>query len=363
MTKTYFTLYANCIPVKGATISVLCDIQRSEVTFIPNDLYEILITKSKKSIEEIQLDYEDEDQLTIKEYFEFLKSKEFIFICEKEELPLFPKLDIYWDYPAIISNTIIDIGTYSKHDFKLIFSQIQNLGCKDLQIRFFRLTTLEELLNIFKLLQQSSIKSIELYLLYNTEITKQEIIDLADWNLRISYIIVHDSDFEEQTYSVCKIPIKYTNQRLSNEAHCGIIDKSSFSVNMDIFMESQLYNSCLNRKISIDQNGEIKNCPSMAKSFGNISDITLEEALNKKDFKQYWNITKDQINICKDCEFRYICTDCRAYLQNPDDSYSKPLKCGYDPYTNIWEEWSTNPLSKKAIKHYGMQALLKKRAI
>jgi hypothetical protein len=82
-----------------------------------------------------------------------------------------------------------------------------------------------------------------------------------------------------------------------------------------------------------------------------------------------------QINICKDCEFRHhrvlgtsICTDCRAYVENPDacpdllgDILSKPLKClsrelggGYNPYTCEWEDWSTNPLKEKAIKHYEM---------
>ncbi len=101
----------------------------------------------------------------------------------------------------------------------------------------------------------------------------------------------------------------------------------------------------------------------MVESFGNIKDTTLEEALNKKGFKKYWNITKDQINICKDCEFRNICTDCRAYTQDPNDIYSKPLKCGYDPYTNVWEDWSTNPLSKMAIEHYSMQEMVKKEVL
>lgn len=97
----------------------------------------------------------------------------------------------------------------------------------------------------------------------------------------------------------------------------------------------------------------------MKESYGNIRDTTLMEALEKPGFKKYWNITKDQVSVCKDCEFRYICTDCRAYLEDPEDIYSKPLKCGYNPYTCEWEEWSTNPLKEKAIEHYGMQDLVK----
>ena len=63
-------------------------------------------------------------------------------------------------------------------------------------------------------------------------------------------------------------------------------------------------------------------------------------------------------NASKDCEFRYICTDCRAYVEDPEDILSKPLKCGYNPYTGEWSEWSTNPLKQKAIDFYGMREMV-----
>ena len=47
-------------------------------------------------------------------------------------------------------------------------------------------------------------------------------------------------------------------------------------------------------------------------------------------------------------------------LEDPEDIYSAPLKCGYDPYTGEWEEWSTNPLKQKTIQFYGMEDLVKK---
>jgi radical SAM protein with 4Fe4S-binding SPASM domain len=62
----------------------------------------------------------------------------------------------------------------------------------------------------------------------------------------------------------------------------------------------------------------------MQKSYGNIKYTTLTEALNKKGFKDNWHIHKDQIEVCKDCEFRYMCTDCRAYIEQPNDKFSNP---------------------------------------
>ncbi len=66
--------------------------------------------------------------------------------------------------------------------------------------------------------------------------------------------------------------------------------------------------------------------------------VSLQEVVkNESSFKQYWSIKKDQIDTCKVCEFRYMCTDCRVFIENSDDLYSKPSKCNYNPYTGIWE--------------------------
>ena len=155
-------------------------------------------------------------------------------------------------------------------------------------------------------------------------------------------------EFEElNKYNVYFLEIASINER-----SCGKTDSSYFSINVQFFSEAQSYNSCLNKKISIDTEGNIKNCPSMKEHFGNTKTTSLQTALKNKKFKKYWDITKDKITVCKDCEFRYICLDCRAYLEDPDDLHSKPLKCGYDPYTGKWEEWNKNPLKEKTIKHY-----------
>ena len=158
----------------------------------------------------------------------------------------------------------------------------------------------------------------------------------------------------------------FTKTNINSSSHCGKISKDYFVLNQLMYAESQQNNTCLNRKISIDKDGYIRNCPSMPQNFGNIKDTTLSDALNHPDFKKYWNVTKDMIEVCKDCEFRHICTDCRAYTERThfeeDIDLSKPLKCGYNPYTNEWAEWSTNPLKQKAIEYYGMQELVKKDA-
>ena len=194
---------------------------------------------------------------------------------------------------------------------------------------------------------------------FSKETTKENLENLIEKHPRISYLIISNSRKNEFIPPITETMgyIIYTKAKIESKKCCGVISPEYFISNIKLFTEAQHFNSCLHKKISIDKDGNIKNCPSMPQSYGNIKDTTLEEALKHKDFKQYWNITKDEIEVCKECEFRYICTDCRAYTErtqtNKDQlDVSKPLKCGYDPYTGEWEEWSTNPLKQKAIQYY-----------
>jgi radical SAM protein with 4Fe4S-binding SPASM domain len=71
----------------------------------------------------------------------------------------------------------------------------------------------------------------------------------------------------------------------------------------------------------------------MPESFGKLGEISLRELTINPRFTKLWKTRKDDINTCKDCEFRYICSDCRAFVQ----SENKPLKCNYNPYIANWE--------------------------
>lgn len=351
--------FANCIPVKGATRSVICDLQRGTSELIPNSLFDLLKKYEGQPIKKIKKKYANTNHEIIDQYFNFLVEKEYIFFTSIKMQ--FPRLSMSFDIPELINNAILDIGKV-KHPYKKIMDELEFLGCKYLQIRAFKKLTILEVEEILNCLEGKSIMFVELMTKYNEELSIAAIRVLIDKFPRICKVIVHSASQDSIVYysNEGMKPIQFIKQNITSSLHCGIVSKNYFATNIPTFTESTNYNTCLNRKISIDQNGEIKNCPSMAKSYGNINKNSLKNVLRKKGFNAMWNISKDQISICKDCEFRHICTDCRAYLQNPQDIFSKPLKCGYSPYTNEWENWSTNFLSKIGIEYYGMQELIKK---
>ncbi len=337
MGKKYFKLFSCCIPVKGARRSIICDVQREQYKFIPTILYDILnnYVKVNKTIDQIKSIYQNQYDDAIDSYFDFLIENEFGFFCDNPKN--FPELDLTWKVPNQITNAILDVDLNSKHNFNDIFTQLDDLGCIALQIRIYPIFQIDIISSWLKNLNASSLRSIELLMHFDSSLTEDHLRRFLKENGRVTRLVIHSSS--EDKY----IPIDHgagilylKKQILSNEC-CGVISSYNFIINIDSFTESQNYNSCLNKKISIDVDGSIKNCPSMKNSFGNINTTSLNSVLAKKKFKNLWEINKDQIEVCKDCEFRYICTDCRAFISEASDIYSKPSKCNYDPYTATWK--------------------------
>jgi len=330
-----FNLFANCIPVKGARRSIICDIQRGDFKFIPNALYELLTIHKGKTLSNIKAAYNNEYNNYIDEYFKFLQQHEFGFWSDEPEA--FPPINLDWEHTSIITNAIVDVDAHSDHNYIAIAAELDELDCKALQLRVYdgiTGTTLENMLIPFKL---SRLRSIELMLKFIPSVSLEALNNLCEKNQRISSIIVHSAPFNQKNAAVnMKVPILYSTEEIKDHSHCGVVNPSYFVVNITSFMESINHNNCLNRKISIDIKGNIKNCPSLPKSYGNIKDGSLKEAIQADGFTDFWSISKDQIEICCDCEFRYICLDCRAFLKQAELNLSKPLKCNYDPYSATW---------------------------
>ena len=364
--RKYFKLFANCIITKGYNVSLISDLQRYKSEIIPNDLVEIIeVLNQNITVSSLKKKYSKSNFQSISEYLNYLEKNDFGFYCDRFDLNHLIELNKEFNIPYLITNSIIE---YSKEkDFNNLDSiavQLDKLGCRNITILLYFKIKIKLLNNYIEIFNNTRLESFDIYLKYEIFNTL-EIIQLAKTTTnKIKTIIFFDSPKDEKILYNTKqlFDIVYLKDNIKDFKSCGLIDIKYFNTNMPKVLESLNHNSCLNKKISIDKNGEIKNCPSMPKSFGNIKDTTLEEALNHPDFKKYWNITKDQIEVCKDCEFRHICTDCRAYVEEPNNDFSKPLKCGYNPYTNVWEEWSTNPLKQKAIEYYGLREIVKKDA-
>ncbi|UZO81889.1 grasp-with-spasm system SPASM domain peptide maturase [Aquimarina sp. ERC-38] len=358
-TSKNFILFSNCILVKGKNRSTICDLGNNYFYLIPNSLYYILKEFNGLTLDIIYKKFSEKNNQIISEYFEFLVEKKLIFFTNLTK-KYFPEIDLAWHSPNKIENSIIDFKEI-KHNYKKILKELENLSCANVQIRFFRHTQLKEIEKILKFVHDKKlvITNLEFLLPYDDKNLEfiEELKNLGKIYPRMKSITLYKAPVHKLKNIILSNKIHYIKENIIDERNCGIIDAKYFTSNISLFTESQKYNTCLNKKIAIDKDGNIKNCPSMEMSFGNINNTDLEDVVEKKDFKKYWKISKNKIEICKNCEFRHICTDCRAYLEDVNNKYSKPLKCGYNPATNIWEDWSQNILKQKSILYYKLKEL------
>lgn len=353
MKNKCFKLFACCIPVKGASRSIICDLQRGSFEYIPNILYDIVIDVPNLTLNEIKEKFEFKFNDIIDSYFEFLIEHELGFWCNKNEISDFPEIEKTWESPSTITNAIIDFDKKSKHNVEKVCRELDILGCKALELRFYDEIEIDNLSDILGCFQKSRLRSISLIMKYDTKINKQDWERLCCDNQRVKQVVFHSSNSNrvidlQKTYT----KLTFQTNTFDSELCCGVINSKYFSVNIDLFTEAQSFNTCLNRKISIDKHSNIKNCPSSKIAFGNINETSLIGIAKNIEFQRLWLINKEEINVCKKCEFRFICTDCRVYLQDTEDIYSKPLKCGYNPDSCEWEEWSLNPLKQKSMDIY-----------
>ena len=329
-----FKLFANCLPVKGARRSTICDLQKQRMRLIPNDLFYILTDLAGLPTTEIKRRFNGDCDEVIDDYFTMLTEEAYGFWCDEPEL--FPKLDLSWDRPEKITNAIIDVDRSSKHDYQSLLSQLDELGCQALQIRAYDELTLADLEEILTHCERHRLRHLDLVIKFQPELTGEALNALCMAHQVISGIIVHSSPQKSRLkVNPFSIIIDYYTFPVTPSS-CGMISPRFFSLTLEHFTEALNFNSCLNRKIGIGADGEIKACPAMKQSAGNAGHTKLNAVVSDPQLVQIGSITKDQVAVCRDCEFRYVCTDCRAYIQDANDLYSKPAKCTYDPYTATW---------------------------
>lgn len=319
----WFVFYNYCIPVRGAKRSLVCDLDNKNFFFIEASDYEIV--KGLK----VKEDQANHELLT------YLVEQDVGFYTETPEL--FPVLkNEYLDYP-LVDNAIVEIEHTTSHLSVLLNKYATDLGIKYIEIRYLS-TKLDLLYTVLDLISTSEISSISLCINQIVGVEIEVLLHLIK-KLSIKYkeleFVGLFNQEEEENRMIGNVFVVRKTKALTNFM-CGEISPINFNITIKSFQQAMNCNVCLDRKIAVDKLGNVKNCLSMLESYGEIKNVDLKEILVSPSWSKK-NIKKDHILVCKDCEFRYICHDCRAYL--PDNELnSKPAKCKYNPYTTKWGE-------------------------
>ena len=321
MTHSYI-ISPDCIITQGVMRGTVSDLTRENFYIIPNF----------DSLDEIKKN---------KPLWNFLLKEEILISVNNECKSSFVPIDLTFDTYSKISNIAME---YSEKGFSVMSDLVEDLICKDIAVvveqgtDFFIKEIYEKTIQLLSL----DINKIEFHILDET-ISQKNINFLNEISKSYNFIkfVVYIKTFPNQnTTDNSVVLLKHNAFNQKN------ISVNKFHVNIQFFSEANSYNVYFNRKLAIDNHGNIKSSLNGSKVYGNIhqSKDEIIKIIESKDFQKIWHSKKDIISVCKDCEFRFICPYKEEPKQRDDGTWFHTIECNYNPYICKWkneEEYHT----------------------
>jgi len=239
--------------------------------------------------------------------------------------------------PSIITNAILKVGNNKvllTHIDK-VFNYLERLLCKFIVIIFEGFATIEDLTKLFTAVNNYNLHEVTLLLEYSDALYSDDFAEVVLSSNRFKAIIIFNSPFDKNLENI----IFYYKKERSKFNFNKVL--SDFVPRRELYAEALQYHSYFNKKLFIDIDGEIKNSPESVETFGLINNCETSEELieiiDKKDFQKHWDVKKDQCDVCKDCEFRYMCIDNRLPYYRGNGEWYHKIECNYNPYIAKWE--------------------------
>ncbi len=288
----------------------------------------------------------------VEQYCKFLIDNRFVAPSLNKTI----KMPLRFETMNSFNNEIIDVNEKFRSVYHYLFKEMKTLRWPHLSLRFGYETTNDDFFNILDSFLYKELLSVEIVLKYSDKLNLDSLQSRLFSFFPVSSLYVFEHPVEiinkdSHVFFLCESMNAYT---------CGNVHPAYFRLNNKLFTESQHFNTCLNKKICIDRQGNLKSCLYLDETAGKICDLKQGRSVDLAVLKRLWGIRKDDIDVCKDCEFRYMCTDCRAFIKDPENIYSQPAKCPYNPYIAKWEgedayitveRWrAENPLWEKKAK-------------
>jgi hypothetical protein len=176
-----------------------------------------------------------------------------------------------------------------------------------------------------KTISDSFVDNVELYLQYglyqNTNFDK-----IFQSYPFISKIVLLGANGNSQMCLHETLPVIKTKTNVINSPKKPI----KFILNKNFFFEALTHNTFYNKRVFIDELGYTRTHPTQYPIFNIKDNITFNEE------PEFWKISKNNIQICKDCEYRYMCYDSRLPNTNGFKWFYQN-ECAYNPLICKWK--------------------------
>lgn len=328
----WFNLFPTSIIVEGYKKTLLLSLAQNQFIELPIPLKELILSLNRYSIDEVSKKY----SLKRRDIIDFIEQLcELKIGCISLHKIKFKKLNLIPESPYNFNVLVFLINsTTTKNVFTgktidcLTFYVTINLKSDDLKSIILSVTN------------TLNINSIQIR--FMTSINDDYIKEIIDIHVKLTHIILENNTEDKILFKGGKTILFLNKYIISN--------KLRFVVNLPYYLESLNYNSYVYKRLIIDSSGKIRfHIEEPQKKF-NLKDFD-----NAKNLSSYLNLVKakkDDTDICKHCEFRYICVDSRLPIQRNEREWYFETECNYNPYIAKWQ----NEDGYKTLSECGIQS-------
>lgn len=335
-------LSKDCFIVRGHLRSAIYDTRRQTFSLLANRYADDLRAADGKSEAYVRAHLDSG-------LLEFALDNEFAYFWPAGLLDQFTDIPLVQEHPFPLSNAIVEgPGLPAPGWLNLLLKA----GCRYFLIVVHETIGIDELEKYLSAARFDAVPTLELHLNGVSGLQAKKMRALMRQFPQLASLWVYKGK-REQFFIVNEKPAAVTGLPFPGLAPAKSPD--TMFVNLPLFIEANAHNPYLHRKIHIAGNGDIRNAPEDPRVFGNIHPVEDErqilQIVQSPDFQRFWNIPKDRIDVCRDCEFRYMCVDARLPEQRNDGSWYFTGECEYNPYICKWkEEDGHRPLAACGIR-------------
>jgi radical SAM protein with 4Fe4S-binding SPASM domain len=315
--------YSDVFFVKGFSRTLIYDSLKNKISFMPNYLYDKVLKNKLSTL--------TEEEIT------FLNDKEIVNIFNDNLKNKFPKIKEKIAIPYKFIFFILEVSNITINSLEKFISSYNNFA------------------QLILILDEDCTKD---YFYKLKDFILEIEVDTVEFVLKPNFILNNEFNKIFESLNNQIIVTNLTKYEInSNKKNRFVKTNNDNKISSDLitFIKSKKNNPYFLKKIYITKNGDIKNSIETTHIFDNILNINqldFDKVLKDKKFKSSWKTRKENILVCKDCEFRRNCLDNRLPEKIREDGYIK-LKgeCDYNPYISKWssEEGYLN-LEKSGIK-------------
>jgi len=288
--------------IKGYTRVCLYDLPRGNFRLADKTTQVLIDSIEGKTMDSVQSNLDS----TEKEWLNEFKNSEYLFEVPESTFKSFPTINFQWETPFRVLSSFIDKSS----DLELVIPTLEQTGCKHLWIVFDTLDIASK--EITKHLEYSYFLSIEIQIEKHNPSNNYE--SFLKKHPTISNIHINDESFKSYSSSP---EVSFSSKKTKG--------KPLFQINLLIFSESKEHNVFFNRKIYF----------TGSKPFATEgTDCRINDNF---DEPKIWLSSKDKTDICKHCEYRYMCVDNRIPVMRKENEWYHDTECNYNPYIAKWE--------------------------